>query len=227
MNWRQLLTAACFGAVLMLGSSAAIAHRYARQIITFELPSITEAVREQAKDSNGMFMASAMPLLANSMVASAGGRPAGPYFAPQSNAGPTAGNWHGGAKEFLVNLNQGGAAGTYTLATATLNLAGNGNGIQLLRTTFYIPTGQAAVGGTAVQIQIADTTPTVILASTATATMTAGKSLTAYLGTNYIGAGVPITFTTTGTFSAGMVVVALTYVGQVGSDICIGTATVC
>jgi len=245
------------GAVLILASVFSLAHQFLPQILRHYMPTIMTVVQDtrvsendyaglpsgivndfvrqaggalnltpQAELDAASYRSTGRRWDASSLYASSPVLALKPGLSPFQSAGPTSGNWHGGMKEFTLDLTSGGAAGTYTLATSR-NLSGNGNGVQIVFINFYCMTGQGAVGGTAVTVQSNDTTSVQYLASTVTANITQGKNVGTFNTKTYLGTGTAITFTTTGTFSAGQMVVAVVYGGQVGSEICAGSATTC
>jgi hypothetical protein len=242
------IAAGMLGAALLLASCFSIGRQFMPQILRAWMPEIMHAVQESGRVSDNDY-AGVPAFVFDEIVQQSGGKPNGfiptgqyqsastlgslsflgkPWTPapPQASTSPTQGNWHAGLKEFTLDLTSGGAAGTYTLATAR-NLNGSGNGVQIAFINFYCPSGQAASGGTAVTVQSNDTTSVQYLASTLTAAITQGKNISTYNSKAYLGTGTAITFTTTGTFSAGSMIVAIAYGGQVGSEICSGSATTC
>lgn len=212
-QWKALVVAATWGGIMALLSAAGIVHRFMPEIVAYEMPSVSRAVNNGPGAEFGetpLHSAVAMSLLKTMLPP------------PQSNGNPLNGNWHAGAKEFQVNLNQGAA--TYTLATAR-SMAGNGLGIHIVKMAFWCDV--AASGGTSFSVQSNDTTAVTYLASTTYATCTAGKNLTAYAGTAYLGKDLAIQYTIVGTGSGGDMVVSVLYVGQNGTELCSGSSSTC
>lgn len=107
---------------------------------------------------------------------------------------------------FTMNLAQN--AGTYDLFTAS------GGPVLIKNISFHVDV--AAVGLTSITAQSDDTTPVQFLASTAAASLTAGKNLTPYVGPSILATGKKGQYTIVGNGSAGSITVMVEYVSAGG-----------